>query len=200
MSEIAITTRPPSREVYFSLLRPYFLDTDIEVIQAAYEFSKYGHAKQVRESGERYFDHPKSVSLIIFQELGVLDLESIVAALLHDLREDSYILSEKRLILNFGKDTTFTVKLLTKDDKELYFTRLKRCGKWRAILVKIADRMHNMRTLGSRPRTKQIEQVQETREHFFELCDILEKIIPKEWKYVVSKIREELRILCRKYE
>ena len=86
--------RPPGREDYFNLLRPHFLEIDLETIKAAYEFSKSGHVKQTRESGERYFDHPKAVALILFQELKVLDCEVIRAALLHDVREDSYILSE----------------------------------------------------------------------------------------------------------
>lgn len=198
--EPVLFIRPPGREQYFELLSPYFLETDLEEIQTAYAFSKHGHAKQVRASGERYFDHPKAVSLIIFQEFGILDRKSIVAALLHDIMEDSFILTEKRIVLNFGKETAFVVKLLTKDDEDLYYMRLKQCVVWRAILVKIADRIHNMRTLGARPKEKQLEQVKETHEHFFDLCDALERIIPKKWKTTVHKMRSELRELCRKYE
>lgn len=194
--------RPLGREVYFDLLRPYFLEIDLETIKAAYAFSKYGHAKQIREGGGRYFDHPKSVSIIIFNEWRVLDSGIIAVALLHDVQEDSFILSETRMIVNFGEQLTFTVKLLTKDpnNKKIYYPRLKQSGDWRAVLVKIADRIHNMRTLGARPRHKQLEQVEETRGNFFELCDILEKIIPSKYDYVVSIARIELTNLCKHYE
>ncbi len=199
MSELVTLARPPSKEVYFSLLRPYFLEDELEKIQAAYEFSKYGHYKQVRDSGVRYFDHPKAVSLIIFQEWKIFDWRCLVGALLHDIREDSFILSEKRIRINFGKNSATEVKLLTHEDDE-YFLRLMRTRKWRAKLIKLADRLHNMRTLEHRSRKKQQEQVEETRAYFFDLCDSLEKVIPKKYKYVVSLAKNELRTLCKKYE
>mgnify|MGYP003526018890 FL=1 len=195
----AVMQRPPSREVYFCLLRPHFLDDGLEKIQAAYEFSKYGHYKQKRDSGVRYFDHPKAVSLIVFQEWRVFNWRCMVGALLHDIREDSFILSEKRIRINFGKKSAYDVKLLTKEDAE-YFSRLLKSGNWRAMLIKIADRIHNLRTLECRPREKQKEQVEETRAHFFDLCDALEEVIPRKYRHVIPMARSELRTLCKKYD
>ena len=56
---------------YFERLGPYFTERDLEEIRTAYAFSKYGHRNQERENGERYFDHPKAVSLIIFDEFNI---------------------------------------------------------------------------------------------------------------------------------
>ena len=190
-------------ETYFNHLSPWFTETDMEEIHAAYSFSEWGHQNQLRDDGTPYFEHPKAVSLIIFDVLNVKrDWRIVVAALIHDIREDQgRFLTERRIQINFQKSTAMTIKFVSKDEhsKEIFMPRLKNCDDWRAILLKLADRIHNMRTLNKCTREKQARQVEETREHFFELCDVLDKIIPKKYRHAVNIARTELKMLCDKY-
>lgn len=188
---------------YFNKLSPFFMETELEEIKAAYAFSKYGHRNQTRDTGGRYFDHPKEVSLIIFDDLNIkYDWRVIVIALLHDISEDQHILTERRIRINFKDLVAKGVKFVTKDEhsKSVFFPRLFECGQWRPMLVKLADRIHNMRTLGDCSQEKQKNQVKETREYYFRLCDIAEKIIPKKYALAVVYARIELERLCKKYE
>ena len=58
-------------EIYFHHVGPYLIERDLEEVRTAYAFSKYGHRNQVRDDGSRYFDHPKAVSLVIFDDFGI---------------------------------------------------------------------------------------------------------------------------------
>lgn len=188
--------------LYLKKLSPYFTERDIEEIQTAYAFSKYGHRNQERDNGGRYFDHPKAVSLIIFDDFNIkFDWRVIVIALLHDISEDQYLLTERRIWINFKDQVTQGVKFVSKDEnsKEIFFPRLFSCNQWRPMIVKIADRIHNMRTLNVCSVEKQKKQVKETREYYFQLCDIVEKIIPKKYQSAVLYAREELDRLCKNY-
>lgn len=187
---------------FFNEIRPFVSAVDLESIQAGYMFSKYGHVKQFRDDGSRYFDHPRAVAYIVFGEWGIFDAQSILAALLHDMGEDSWLLSEFRVSLNFGKDTAWDVRLLTKDEssKAVYYPRLARSGSWRAILVKIADRIHNMRSLGNCTREKQLKQVAETRKEFPILLAALADIIPVQYRMIPGRAQAELDRLCALYE
>ena len=190
-------------EVYFNHISPWFTETDMEEIRAAYSFSEWGHQNQIRDDGSAYFEHPKAVSLILFDDWNIKrDWRIIVAALIHDIREDhERFLTERRVQINFQKSTAMTVKFVSKDEhsKTIFMHRLKNCGDWRAILLKLADRTHNMRTLDNCERNKQIRQVKETREHFFELCNIVEKNAPKKYRHALTLARAELKMLCDKY-
>lgn len=188
--------------LYLKKLSPYFTERDIEEVQTAYAFSKYGHRNQVRDSGERYFDHPKAVSLIIFDDFTIkFDWKVIVIALLHDIAEDQYLLTERRIQTNFKAIVAQGVKFVSKDEnsKKVFFPRLFSCNQWRPMVVKLADRIHNMRTLGDCPDEKKKRQVEETRTYYFELCDVAEKIIPKKYKQSIAYARIELARLCDHY-
>lgn len=188
---------------YFERLGPYFTERDLEEIRTAYAFSKYGHRNQERENGERYFDHPKAVSLIIFDEFNIkYDWRALVIALLHDIVEDQYLLTERRIWINFKDQVTQGVKFVSKDEnsKGIFFPRLFGCGQWRPMIVKLADRIHNLRTLEECSSEKKKKQVKETREYYFELCDIAEKTIPKKYRHAVVFARQEIDRLCKLYE
>ncbi len=188
---------------YFKRLAPYFTERDLEEIRTAYAFSKYGHKNQLRDNGERYFDHPKAVSLIIFDDFNIkYDWRALVIALLHDIVEDQYLLTERRIWINFKDQVTQGVKFVSKDEnsKSIFFPRLFGCGQWRPMIVKLADRIHNMRTLGNCTQEKKLKQVKETREYYFKLCDITEKTIPKNYRHAVTYARKELDRLCKLYE
>src|SRR3990167_5457202 len=89
---------------FFNQLEHRLPEADLEKVKAAYIFSKYGHRNQERDGGGRYFDHPREVCNIITGELGFFEGKIIIAALLHDILEDSWLLSERRLAINFGKE------------------------------------------------------------------------------------------------
>lgn len=155
-------------------LNRYFIPSQVQQIMMAYRFSKYGHRGQNREGGGRYFEHPKEAALILLEQ-GVTDHEVIIAALLHDVMEDSFILTWPDLEFIFGSKLCTIVKQLTKETglpKEQYIPRLVN-GLPEAQLVKLADRLHNLSTLGSCKREKQLKQIKETREKIFLLTDRL---------------------------
>jgi len=166
--------KTPGRSEYEAIMSQYFIPSQTRLIMMAYRFSKYGHRGQAKESGERYFEHPKEVSLTLIEQ-GVFDHEVIITALLHDVMEDSFILAWEDLEYIFGNRICALVKLVTKEPslpKEQYFPRLL-SGEPAAWLVKLADRLHNLSTLEACTVQKQQKQVKETQELYLPLCDRL---------------------------
>ena len=136
----------------------------------AYEVALDGHSHQRRKSGEPYVLHPIEVARICIEEIG-LGPTAAVCALLHDVVEDtSYTLDE--LKGTFGKRVALIVDGLTKLDGSVTYESpqaenfRKVIGTLvidvRVVLIKMADRMHNMRTLGAMPRHKQLKIAAET--------------------------------------
>jgi len=159
---------------YRRLLRqakPVLKDGDAKLIKRAFTMAMEAHKDMRRKSGEPYIFHPLSVAEICVQEIG-LGTTSIIAALLHDVVEDTDIqLNDIEKI--FGKKTTKIVDGLTKikgafeygssaqaeNFRKMLFTLSEDV---RVILIKLADRLHNMRTLESMPRNKQLRISSET--------------------------------------
>jgi GTP diphosphokinase / guanosine-3',5'-bis(diphosphate) 3'-diphosphatase len=144
---------------------------DIKLIHKAYHLASEAHRNMRRKSGEPYIIHPISVSKIVVHEIG-LGAKSVIAALLHDVVEDTeYTLDDIRL--NFGDRIAVIIDGLTKiagvfDKKSSIqienFRKLllTLSDDVRVILVKLADRLDNMRTLDSLPRNKQLKVAGET--------------------------------------
>ena len=143
---------------------------DIERIKAAFELAREAHSKQFRKSGEPYILHPIAVARIIAVELE-LGANPIMAAFLHDVVEDTdYTIEDIRQ--RFGDDVAFLVGVVTKKKKE-HYERSKQVDNYqqilesvqydvRALLIKLADRLHNMRTLDSMRPDKQMKIAGET--------------------------------------
>ena len=143
---------------------------DIERIKAAFELAREAHSKQFRKSGEPYILHPIAVARIIAVELE-LGANPIMAAFLHDVVEDTdYTIEDIRH--HFGDDVAFLVGVVTKKKKE-HYERSKQVDNYqqilesvqydvRALLIKLADRLHNMRTLDSMRPDKQMKIAGET--------------------------------------
>lgn len=144
--------------------------TDRNNIRMAYEIAVEAHSKQRRKSGEPYILHPIEVARICAEEIG-LGPTAIVAALLHDVVEDTDVTLEE-IQVKFGKRVSQIVDGLTKLDgmysvaspqaenfKKVLRTLIEDV---RVVLIKMADRLHNMRTLGSMPRHKQLKIAAET--------------------------------------
>lgn len=160
--------KAPVYDLFFLPLVVVHDPNTIELMSFAYISSKYGHAMQVRDDGSRYFDHPKSAAWIYINELGGRDPRVICDILLHDLREDSRLLSTYRVNLNFGTDIALDLCSLTKlqkgkETQEEYLQRIIARGPW-TILSKLCDRLHNIRSLGGCAPEKQKRQVIETRD------------------------------------
>lgn len=148
---------------------------EMGMLQVVYALSKHAHRHEVRrekdENGNpvRYFEHPRAVALILFDEMGIVDVGTICLALLHDVLEDTCRLDIHALSYALGNDQELirSLKLLTKtpQNKAGYYQRLVEHGSDQVLLVKIADRLHNLRTLGDDPIVRQ-KQIKDTVENF----------------------------------
>src|SRR5690348_6736607 len=147
MSEIAEFTRH---------LGHYLPPPDVALVERAFEFSESAHRGQFRKSGEPYITHPLAVASILSE--WQLDAEGLAAALLHDVMEDTSV-TRTELETTFGKPVAAMVDGLSKLDQIEFATRedaqaesfrkmlLAMARDVRVILIKLADRLHNMRTL-----------------------------------------------------
>ncbi len=152
---------------------------ELENIEAAYAFSKGAHRNHLRDDGvTRYFEHCKSVAWIVGHDLGIADdWQMIVIALLHDAKEDTFLLSDRRIEINFGPTVQQAIDDLSKqpgEEHKAYIARLLEPNvSSRAILVKLADRLQNLRTLGSCTPEKQKRKRSETLDVYMPFIDTL---------------------------
>ncbi len=196
--------RPPGYELFFAPLQTTLTPTDQELLHFAYVASKYGHARQVREGGTRYFDHPKAAAWIYIKELGGCDVRLIADLLLHDVQEDCYLISPYRMNLNFGKDIMLDVRAMTKlpKGKETtgeYLARIVEQGPW-AITSKLCDRLHNVRTLKACTVKKRREQILETRKYHLLLLVPALKKYGEPWATYASKLDKKIREAIAVYQ
>jgi len=157
-------------EIFNFLKARKMKEDDLRHIKAAFELATDAHKNQKRKSGEPYITHPLAVARILAIEMR-LGAASIMAGFLHDVVEDSsYTIADIKL--RFGDDVAFLVNVVTKQKKESY-THSKQIDNFkqmlnsinydiRALLVKLADRLHNMRTLESMRPDKQMKIAGET--------------------------------------
>jgi GTP diphosphokinase / guanosine-3',5'-bis(diphosphate) 3'-diphosphatase len=170
---------PDGLEPVLRTLRSYNAKADTKEIERAYRFAEAHHAGQKRLSGEDFIDHPLSVAQIL-AELG-LDTTTLTAALLHDVVEDTEVTLEE-LEVDFGQDVARIVDGLTKLQAIAFKSRQQEqaenvrkmivamAGDIRVLLIKLADRLHNMRTLSALSPTKQRENAVETLEIYAPLA------------------------------
>lgn len=191
MSDIA-----DKKEELISKMRHYY-PAESKTLENALEFAWKAHEGQKRESGEPYITHPMGVADILI-DLG-MDIATICAALLHDVLEDTSI-SEENLKKDFGEEICELVKGVTKLDKivfkskeeeqaenfrKMFFAMAKDI---RVILIKLADRLHNMRTIAALTYERQQIIAKET----------LEIYAPLAGRLGLSYIKCELEDLCLK--
>ena len=197
-------------ELYQDLIRrvqKYHPSDDFSSIEKAYKVAFEAHKNQVRKSGEPYIIHPLCVSIILADL--EMDKETIIAGLLHDVVEDT-ILTDEEIKAEFGNDVALLVDGVTKlqhlpltssagndksaDKLEMQAENLRKmflamAKDIRVILIKLADRLHNMRTLKFQPPEKQLRIARETMDIYSPIAQRLG----------ISKIKVELDDLSLKY-
>ena len=182
-----------------SSVRKYHPSTDISMIDKAFQIANNAHKGQVRKSGEPYIIHPLCVAIILADL--ELDKETIVAGLLHDVVEDTVMTSEE-IREEFNGEVELLVDGVTKlgqlnysaDKVEVQAENLRKmflamAKDIRVILIKLADRLHNMRTLKYMPPHKQKEKARETMDIYAPIAQRLG----------ISKVKIELDDLSLKY-
>lgn len=171
---------------------------DLDIVVKAFDFACNKHDGQLRASGEPFFMHPIAVANILADM--EFDASSVAAALLHDVVEDTDATDEE-ILQEFGENIALLVSGVTKLGKIPYASNeeqqienlrkmfLAMAKDVRVILIKLADRLHNMRTLKSMPEHKQREKARET----------LEVFAPLAHRLGMSKIKMELEDLSLRY-
>jgi guanosine-3',5'-bis(diphosphate) 3'-pyrophosphohydrolase len=181
-----------------NLIEDYSPGYDQKLLERAYYFAQGAHAGQYRNSGEEFIVHPVEVACIL-AELE-LDLTTIIGGLLHDVVEDTRV-TEEEVESQFGQEVAFLVSGVTKlgrieykSKEDHHVENLRRMflamGRdVRVILIKLADRLHNMRTLSHQTEAKQHEIAEET----------LEIFAPLAHRLGIYKIKWELEDLALRY-
>lgn len=179
-------------------IRSYYPAADLCMVHKAYRLAVNAHDGQIRKSGEPYMIHPVSVAYILATLK--LDIKCITAGLLHDVVEDSDY-TVKDLEKMFCKDIANIVDGVTEvspsttkskaqaeaETHQKIYKAMKKDG--RVILIKVCDRLHNMRTLNHMARKKQIKKAKETLEIYVPILDRLG----------IATMKSELEDLCFKY-
>jgi GTP pyrophosphokinase len=179
-------------------IRSYAADADLGLVRKAHQFSAKAHKGQLRRSGEPYLQHPIAVAGVLTSLKA--DVVAVVAALLHDTLEDT-VATPDELEKEFGKDVVHLVDGVTKigkitfrsyEEKQAENFRkmvLSMADDIRVVLIKLADRLHNMRTLEHLGAAKRHEIAQETLEIYAPLANRLG----------IGWIKNEMEDLCLKH-
>lgn len=202
-------------ENLINLIESYNPNADISVVAKAYNYAEMAHSNaQTRYSGERYFIHPYNVALIL-ADLH-MDVQTIAAGLLHDVVEDTGVTYED-IKREFGEEIANMVDGVTKLSKVKYRNKEERQAESlrkmiiamskdiRVVIIKLADRLHNIRTLEYMPEEKQYQKAMETIEIYapianrlgmasikWELEDLsLKYIDPEGYDDLVKKVQEK---------
>ncbi len=179
-------------------VRDYNPDADLELLRRAYVFSALEHKGQVRHSGEPYLVHPLEVATILTDMK--MDAVTIAAGLLHDVVEDTLTTTE-RVVQTFGREVAHVVEGVTKISAITFSSSEERQAEnfrkmllamvddIRVILVKLADRLHNMRTLNFLPEDRRLRIAQETLDIYAPIANRLG----------MAKLKNELEELAFRY-
>ena len=186
-------------DMLIARIRKYHPSTDVSMIKMAYHLAQEAHGDQCRKSGEPYIIHPLWVAIILADL--EMDKETIAAGILHDVVEDTQI-SEEEIRRDFGDDVALLVDGVTKlgrlsyssDKLDVQAENLRKmflamAKDIRVIIIKLADRLHNLRTLQFMKPAKQKEKAKETMDIYAPIAQRLG----------ISKIKTELDDLALKY-
>jgi len=188
-----------SAEELVARMRKYHPEDDMDLVRRAYEFAEKAHENQFRKSGDPYFCHPCAVAVILCDLM--LDATTVAAGLLHDCVEDVEGVTLQGIGEMFGQEVALLVDGVTKLEKQNFSSReeaqaetlrkmfLAMAKDIRVVLIKLADRLHNMRTLKSQKPERQVPIARET----------LEIYAPLAHRLGVYAIKGELEDLSLRY-
>jgi len=188
-----------SLEELIQIVVKYHPDADVAMVEKAYHFAQKAHEGQMRKSGEPYFFHPLTVAGILARLM--LDPPTIAAGLLHDTVEDCEEITLDVVTKEFGQEVALLVDGVTKLKRLDFSSRVEQQAESirkmilamskdiRVVLIKLADRTHNMRTLKAQKPESQRRIAQET----------LDIYAPLAHRLGVYKIKQELEDLCLRY-
>lgn len=186
------------REDFEKLLRQHFSEKDFNLIILAYRLAKNGHRGKFRDNGVRYFEHVKGTALILLNEAEIFDRDTIIIALLHDINEESFILTNWDIAHIFGNEVSATIPLLTKvsaiekkagitkEEKE-YIDKIARSDQ-KTKIVKLADRLHNLRDMESWSAERKQKLADETEEYILPWAEEMSPMLAEKIKAECDKI------------
>lgn len=195
----AILAEHKDRAAFMRMVARYYPpdDSGYRKIAKAYEVAKAAFRGETREGGERFFEHLRCVALIVMVHLRIRDADTIVAALLHDIVEDIESWTHERVRAEFGENVARYVWYVTKPSIEEFDGRKRaRDRRYRgnlmhapreAIIIKLADRLHNLLTQWDTSEEKRRRKIQET-EYFYLLLAGQKGILIHELEAILSEL------------
>ncbi len=180
----------------------HFKPSEITQINWAYAYAHTVLYGQMRKNGTLYIEHPVRMVSIQLDRLKVYDAELSLILIFHDVDEESELMFVSDTVgAWFGLKQKHHMGMLTKtkENESTYLSAIINSGNWRLILAKLIDRTDNMETLAGLEVDFQKKQAKETRELFLDMCKVLEKVIPVEYREVPKIIHKRLAVLCEQY-
>jgi (p)ppGpp synthase/HD superfamily hydrolase len=196
-----------NKETFQARIAPFFAPSQQLDVKLAYCLAKFGHRAQTRkeltEDGKptRYFEHCRRVAIILMDEMGIIDRDMIITAILHDSIEDTHDLTPELLEHCFGQDVPYMIKTLSKVPKEGYIERLSSCHDWKILAIKACDRLDNLRSLMIPGTTLEFQkkQIQETKEKYFPIFDKMVTLAPINFFPKIPLVKDEIKRLVERY-
>lgn len=204
-----------NRKIFLKRLKNKFSKKEIEDIDFAYDLAKEAHRAQTRYEGARYFEHPRSGCLIMIDEFGLYDRDLLISFLLHDVGEDTPMFgniiesydefkkkAELRISKLFGKKVAGIVICLTKpsvdnirfnNKREAHDFYLKELARNEdAILLKMVDRLHNLRSLPANKPKEIKRQIKETKLKYIPIFQLISGRRKQYAEVLLKKIKKQL--------
>lgn len=190
--------RQENRAKFLARITPIFAPSTVHQIMLAYYLAKSAHRWQKRKELDpegnplRYFEHLRRVALIILDECRLAIADLVILALLHDGWEDTWELTIEMIEHCFGTDIATMVARCSKKPKREFLKRLIQYATWQILVVKLADRLDNLRSLGTTSVAFRRKQLRETEQHYYALAVKLTRIIPEEYRYAAVYLRHQI--------
>lgn len=207
-----------TRGMFLERLKGKFTEEEIEEIDFAYDIAKESHRPAVRDQGMRYFEHPREGCLIITDELELFDKDILISFLLHDVGEDTpmfgniiksydeFVYKAKYrinklfgshvadIVIRLSNPQVDNIRFHSKEEaQDFYLEELKKSED--AILCKMVDRLHNLRTLSSCKPEKVLRKIEETEKKYIPIFSSVKGEKVKYTSILLEKILEQLKEL-----
>ncbi len=198
-----LEANPQNHERFLNILRGRVSPKKLELIDQAYNLAKYGHRNQFRDNGERYFEHCRQTALILIEELGITRYKLVIAALLHDVIEDSYVVNRRTIKKLFGKKVARLVRTVTKpkkddprfssdEERHDFYHQQIRNAEVDAMMIKFLDNLNNMRTRFDCTDEKQERKSTESIVHYVPLIPCVTAVYPIQGQYLQREFAKTL--------